>query len=148
MSYSSLSTPGGGLTTSKASRCICNSICTTHGFPFCLWTFASWVAIWKESSFMIRDRFGSEKKCNGIKYYLLVGSTLILSKINVLGWHKWHCQQRLLWGNTIVIRNASFWSLNVNPLLNSFLLKVIFLGLQLHMISSSWLMAFTNNYWL
>ena len=33
---------------------------------------------------MIRDRFGSEKKCNGIKYYLLVGSTLISSKIKFL----------------------------------------------------------------
>lgn len=29
---------------------------------------------------MIRDRFGSEKKYNNIKYYLLAGSTQIFSK--------------------------------------------------------------------
>lgn len=88
VSYNSLSMLGGVLTTSKTSRCIRDSIFTTHGFPFCFWTFASWVAIWKESSFMIRDRFGSEKKCNSIKYYLLAGSTLIVSKINALEWYK------------------------------------------------------------
>lgn len=78
ISYNVLSTLTGGLTTSKTSWHICDPIVPTHGLPFWLWTFTSWVAIWKESSFMIRNRFGSEKKRNSIKYYLLAGKILIL----------------------------------------------------------------------
>lgn len=78
MSYNVLSTLTGGLTTSKTSWHICDPIVPTHGLPFWLWTFTSWVAIWKESSFMRRNRFGSEKKRNSIKYYLLAGKILIL----------------------------------------------------------------------
>lgn len=146
ISYSSCSISGGGLTASKTSRSICDSICTTHGFPFCLWTFASCVAIWKESSFMIRDRFGSEKKCNSIKYYLLAGSTIFTKSMflgningtaNKFSHWKHNCHQK-----------CQLWSLNVSPLWKNFLLKIIFKGLQVHIISSSWLTIFTNIYCL